>query len=319
MHKAFYTTTVFSGFVTMDQETIQKILKAGKIAAQVRRETAAKLQKPGTSYLQAMDFAEEHILKLGGQIAWAQMALNDVAAHFCPEEDDTQVSEEGQLIKVDIGVHLDGYIADNAMTVEVGNSQKHRDMIKAAQNALKSAIKLVRPGTPLWQLGEAQSSEAEALGFSIVKNLSGHTLNQYKVHGGISIPSFNNKDKRELQEGWQIAIEPFVTDGDGLIREKGKATIFMVEKEKGVRSSYAKKILEQVKPQNGLPFTTRWLTRTLGKGPAALGLRELQQQGIVKAYPPLAEIRAGMVSQFEHSMIVKDKPIVYTRHDEDEW
>ena len=83
----------------MDQETIQKILKAGKIAAQVRRETAAKLQKPGTSYLQAMDFAEEHILKLGGQIAWAQMALNDVAAHFCPEEDDTQVSEEDSPLK----------------------------------------------------------------------------------------------------------------------------------------------------------------------------------------------------------------------------
>ncbi len=303
----------------MDAETIQKCLKAGKIAAQVRRETAAKLEKPGTSYLQAMDFAEERILQLGGQIAWAQMALNDVAAHFCPEEDDTQVSEEGQLIKVDIGVHLDGYIADNAMTVEVGKTNEYKDMIKAAQNALKSAIKLVRPGTPLWQLGEAQSSEAEALGFSIVRNLSGHTLGSYKVHGGISIPSFNNKDKTELQENWQIAIEPFVTDGQGLIKEKGKATIFMVEKEKGVRSPYARKIVEFVKPQKGLPFTMRWLTRKFGKGPTALGLRELQQQGIIKSYPQLAEISGGMVSQFEHSMIVKDKPVVYTRHEEDEW
>src|SRR3989338_1815936 len=130
----------------MDSEILQKCIKAGKIAAQVRRETAARLEKPGASFLESLDFAEEHILKLGGQIAWAQMALNDVAAHFCPEEDDTQISKEGQLIKVDIGVHLEGYIADNAMTVEVGNSQKYRDLIKAAQNALKSAIKLVRPG-----------------------------------------------------------------------------------------------------------------------------------------------------------------------------
>src|SRR3989338_3249322 len=130
----------------MDQETIQKILKAGKIASQVRRETAAKLQKPGTSFLQAMDFAEERILKLGGQIAWAQIAVNEVAAHFCPEESDTSVSQEGQLIKVDIGVHLDGWIADNAMTVIVGKSteksSEYSNLITASQNALKAALKL---------------------------------------------------------------------------------------------------------------------------------------------------------------------------------
>ncbi|HIG93680.1 TPA: type II methionyl aminopeptidase [Candidatus Woesearchaeota archaeon] len=302
----------------MDSEILQKCIKAGKIAAQVRRETAARLEKPGASFLESLDFAEGRILKLGGQIAWAQMALNDVAAHFCPEEDDTQVSQEGDLIKVDIGVHIDGYIADNAMAVEVA-TKEYTDLIKAAQNALKSAIKLVRPGCQLWELGEAQYSEAEALGFTTVKNLSGHTITPYTVHGGVSIPAFNNKDKTELQEGWQVAIEPFVTNGQGMIREKGKATVFMVEAEKGVRSLYAKKILEQVKPQQGLPFTTRWLTRKLGKGSAVLGLRELQQSGIIHAYPPLAEVSGGMVSQFEHSMVVKDKPVVYTRHEEDGW
>ncbi len=303
----------------MDPETIQKLFKAGKIAAQVRRETAAKLEKPGTSFLQAMDFAEERILKLGGQIAWAQMALNDVAAHFCPTEEDTQISKEGDLIKVDIGVHLDGWLADNAMTVIVGPAKEYNDLIKAAQNALRSAIKLVRPGTPLWQLGEAQFSEAEALGFTTVKNLSGHTIERYKVHGGISIPSYNTKDKRELQEGWQIAIEPFITTGHGLVRGKGTSTVFMVEKEKGVRSPYAKKILQEVKSQNGLPFTTRWLTRKFGKGGTALGMRELQQLEIITPYPPLAEVSGAMVTQFEHSMIVQDKPIVYTRHEEDGW
>ncbi|MEK6809950.1 MAG: M24 family metallopeptidase, partial [Nanoarchaeota archaeon] len=223
------------------------------------------------------------------------------------------------MIKVDMGVHMDGHLADNAMTVVVGSSNQHNDLVKAAQNALKAAIKLVRPGTPLWQLGEAQSSEAEALGFTTVKNLSGHTIQRYRVHGGISIPSFNNKDKTELKEDWQIAIEPFVTDGQGLIKEKGPATIFMVEGERGVRSPYAKKILDYVKSQQGLPFTTRWLTRHLGKGPAALGMRELQQLGMIRSYPPLVEVSGGLITQFEHSMIVKDKPIVYTRIEQDEW
>jgi methionyl aminopeptidase len=302
----------------MDPETLQKITKAGRIASQVKREGAAKFV-PGASALEVMDYCEKRILDLDGQIAWAQMAINDVAAHFCPEEDDTTTLEEGDVVKIDIGVHQDGLIADNAMTVEVGNSDRFKDMIKAAQNALRAAVKLVEPGRQLWELGEAQYSEAEALGFTTVKNLSGHTIGPYKVHAGVSIPSFNNKEKTELEEDWQIAIEPFVTDGDGMIREKGKATIFMVEKDRGVRSPYARKILEEVKSQSGLPFTSRWLTRKFGKGATALGLRELQQTGIVKGYPPLGEVSEGTVAQFEHSMIVKDKPVVYTRHDDDGW
>ena len=303
----------------MDHETIQKLLKAGKVAAQVRRETATMLSKPGTSFLQAMDFAEERILKLGGQIAWAQMGVNDVAAHFCPEEHDTGTAQEGDIIKVDIGVHLDGWIADNAMTVIVGGKKEHADLLKASQKALKAAIKLVRPGCQLWELGEAQYSEAEALGFTTVKNLCGHTIERYKVHAGISIPTYNNKDKTELQEGWQVAIEPFVTNGQGMIKEKHPATVFMVEKEKGVRSPAARKILDEVKPQQGLPFTARWLTRKFGRGTTALGLRELQQLDIVHSYPPLTEVSKGLVAQFEHAMIVKDKTMVYTRQEEDEW
>jgi methionyl aminopeptidase len=303
----------------LDQKTIEKIRKAGKVAAQVRREGAVKLQKPGTSFLTTMDYCEKRILELGGQIAWAQMALNDVAAHYCPTEDDTKVSKEGDVIKIDIGVHVDGWIADNAMTVEVGNSTEYSDLIKASQNSLKAAIKLVRPGTQLWELGEAQLSEAEALGFRTIKNLSGHTLDRYVVHGGISIPTFNSRDKTELKEGMQIAIEPFITSGPGLVKEKQPATIFMQSANRGVRSPYAKKILESIKERNGLPFTTRWITRKFGMGTAKLGLRELMRSGIIHSYPPLVDVSGKRIAQFEHSMIVSDKTEVYTRHEDDSW
>ncbi len=157
------------------------------------------------------------------------------------------------------------------------------------------------------------------MGFTTVRNLCGHTIGRYKVHGGISIPTYNNKDKTELKEDWTIAIEPFITPGDGLVKEKGKATVFMVENERSVRSNSARNILQFVKPRNGLPFTLSDLTRKFGKGTTALGLRELIMQGVVREYPPLAEITGAMVTQFEHSAIVKDKPIVFTRHDDDEW
>lgn len=303
----------------MNQEIIEKLLTAGKIAAQVRRETAAKLSISGMPYLEAMDFAEQRILKLGGQIAWAQMAVNETAAHFCPEEDEQGSTTEGDLIKVDIGVHLDGYIADNAMTIEVGTSNRYQDLIKAAQNALKASIKLVRPGCQLWELGEAQLSEAEALGFTTIKNLSGHTIERYKVHAGISIPSYNTNNKTELQEGWQIAIEPFVTTGVGKIHDKGKATIFMLQKAAKTGSLYARRILPEIESRKELPFTTRWLSRKFGRGTTALALRDLLKSGALEQYPPLVEVSKGMVAQFEHSMIVKDKSIVYTRHEEDEW
>ncbi len=302
----------------MDPIILEKIQKAGKIAAQVRREGAAKFV-PGASALEIMDYCEKRIKDLGGKIAWAQMSLNATAAHFCPTQEDTTILKEGDLVKIDIGTHEDGYIADNAMTVEVGSSDKWKDMIKASQNALKATLKLVRPGVQLWELGEAQSSEAEALGFKTIKNLCGHTLAPYKVHAGISIPSYNNKDKTELKEDWQIAIEPFVTDGQGMIKAKGASTVWMINKVKGTRSPHAKKILEEIKLLNGLPFTNRWLTRKFGRGTAMLGLRELERSDIITGYPPLVEVAGGMVTQFEHSMIVKDKPLVYTRHKDDSW
>ncbi len=302
----------------MDPEILKKIEKAGKIAAQVRREGAKKFVV-GASPLEIMDYCENRILELGGQIAWAQMAINDVAAHYCPEENDTTTLKESDLVKIDIGVHQDGWIADNAMTVEVGGTNEYKDFIKASQNALKAAIKLCRPGVEIWELGEAQMSEAQALGFTTVTNLSGHTLEQYKVHGGISIPTYDSKNKTQLEEGMQVAIEPFITDGQGLIKEKGPATVWMVSKEKGVRSPYAKKILEEAKRQDGLPFTNRWMTRKFGRGPTALGLRELKNSGVIRGYPPLAEVTGSMVAQFEHSMIVRDKPLVYTKHEDDSW
>ena len=299
-------------------EIEQKLLRAGKVAAQVRREGAKKLAVPGASFLEVMDFCESRIKELGAEIAWAQLALNDVAAHECPAQDDKKVSKAGDIIKIDIGTHIDGYIADNAMTVQV-ETDKYNDLIKASQNALKAAIKLVEPGRELWEIGEAQYSEAEKFGFTTIKNLCGHSLGRHRVHAGVSIPTFNNKDRTQLKKGWQIAIEPFVTPGDGFVVNKGQATVWMMNHLKGVRSPFARKIIDEVKPLNGLPFTNRWITRKFGMGATKLGLRELNRLGIITGYPPLAERTGKMVSQFEHSMIIKDKAKVYTRHSDDTW
>ena len=306
--------------MALDAKIQAKLIEAGRIAAQVRREGATKLKVVGTSYLEVMDFCENRIVELGGGVAWAQMAVDHVAAHFCPLEDETSVTKTGQLIKIDIGVHIDGWIADNAMTIEVGDSNKWEDLITASQNALKAAIAKVKPGIAISEIGAVQMEEAEKLGFTTIKNLSGHTIDQYTVHAGISIPSFNTGEKTVLEEGMHIAIEPFVTNGDGYVKNEGKSTIFMLRGDVKVRSPYARKIVDFVSLRKGLPFTTRHVTKEFSKGVFALGVRELSKFEVFESYPPLAERSGGMVAQFEHSMIVtKDGALVYTRHEDDEW
>jgi methionyl aminopeptidase len=304
----------------MDLEIQDKLIKAGKIASQVRREGAAKLKKVGTSYLSVMEYCEARIIELGGEVAWAQMSVDSVAAHFCPTEEDTAVTKEGQLIKIDIGVHIDGWIADNAMTIEVGESNNWGRLIEASQNALREAIKKVKAGVAISEIGAVQMQEAKKLGFTTIKNLSGHSIDRYTVHAGISIPSFDTGEKTVLEEGMHIAIEPFVTNGEGYVKNEGKSTIFMLRGDVTVRSSYARKILDFIKPLNGIPFTTRHITRKFSNGVYALGMKELLKSSNFESYPPLAERSGGMVAQFEHSMIVtKDGALVYTRHEDDSW
>ncbi|MFQ5475116.1 MAG: type II methionyl aminopeptidase [Candidatus Nanoarchaeia archaeon] len=301
----------------MDQETLDKLKKAGEIAAKVRWEGIRRC-KEGVTYLEVMDHCEKRIVELGGRLAWAQLSPNDCAAHYCPTDEDKTKCKEGDILKIDIGVHVDGWIGDTAMSVQIATDE-HKDIIKASENALKAAIKLIEPGRQLWEIGEAQYSEAEAMGFTTVTNLCGHSLGRYKVHAGRSVPTYNNKDKTELQEGWQIAIEPFVTSGVGRIAEKGDATVFMIPAPKPIRSPYGRKILYYVKGLQGMPFTTRHITRKFGQSAFKVGMRELDQAGILRKYPPLREITGAMVSQTEHTCVVGDKTVVTTRNEDDGW
>ena len=299
-------------------DRIDCLRKAGKLAAQVRREGAALIVE-GASYLGVMDQCEKRIIELGGDIAWVQMAVNDCAAHYCPKEDDTGVFSKGDVVKIDVGVHINGWLADNAMTVQVGTGE-HSDLLFATQEALKETIKIIRPGITLGEIGRCTSKVAAKHGFNVVRNLSGHTIDQYQVHAGISIPAIDTNEGTVIEEGMEIAIEPFLTYGEGLIRNKGESTIFMQVSDRSVRSLAARKIMGFIKERSGLPFCTKDLTRRFGKGTTMLGLRELVKQGVLQDYPPLCEVSNGIVAQFEHSMIVTNNGVeVITRHPDDTW
>lgn len=281
----------------MDYEALEK---AGQIAAQARDETAKKIVL-GASAVSVLDFCEQRIEELGGEVAWAQISPTTAAAHVCSTDEEDIIFQKGDLLKLDIGVHIDGWIADTALSVAI-DTDEYDTMIQAAQEAVEAAIAIAKPGVTLGELGNAQSDVAEKYGFTTVKNLCGHTLDRYVVHSGISIPSFNTDDTTALPEETIIAIEPFITTGVGKIQEKGTATIFMQIDEKSTRSTYGRRLLADIVPRNGLPFTTRHLVRKYGLAVTKLGLRDLQRDGIIKPYPPLVE--QAPVAQWEHTIVI---------------
>jgi len=293
---------------------------AGKIAGKAITYGKSLIQ-PGVKMVEVLDKIEKFIKDNGGEIAFpAQIALNEVAAHYCPLADDTYVFRNTDIIKLDLGVHIEGIIADTAVTVIFKeDNEKYEELLnlkKASEDALNNTLKYIRPGLTLGEMGLIIQETIARYDLSPVKNLSGHGLGKYSVHESPTIPNFDTKDKHEFQDNQLIAIEPFATNGHGMIFESSNATLFSVNEIKGVRSNMTREVLRDIEPFKHLPFTTRWLTTKHSFSKVRYSLNDLQNLGIIHAYVPLVEVGRGMVSQSEHTVIVRDKPIVTTLRDE---
>lgn len=293
----------------MDSETIENYKKAGKIASEALA-YGKELIKKDAKVLDVCNKVEEKIISLGALPAFpAQISMNEIAAHYCPEDDDENVFSD-QLVSLDVGVHVDGCIGDNACTVDLSGS--NTEMIKASSEALKAAIEKVKVGVKLSEIGKAIEDAITSYGFQPVRNLSGHGLDLYDIHCAPTIPNFNTKEHAVLEKG-VIAIEPFATNGIGLIHEKGEPSVFSLVGRKSVRIGFVRDIQKELEELNGLPFTTRWLTKKFSSAQVKFALNQFKQLGILKEYPPLVEKQNGLVSQAEHSLMVDDEVFVLTR------
>ncbi|MFH1224901.1 MAG: type II methionyl aminopeptidase [Candidatus Diapherotrites archaeon] len=291
----------------MDKREAEKYIKAGKILAQVR-DKAKKSIKTGEKLLDIAERIEQGITALDKSAKPAfpvNLSKNNYAAHYTPASGDETLLEEGDVLKVDIGVHIDGYVADCAFTVDLSGG--HAKMVEAAESALENAVSVAKPGAALSKIGAEIEKTITSYGFKPVQNLSGHTLEQYVQHAPPSIPNIETRDGRALEDGTCIAIEPFATDGRGMIREGVQAEIFQIEDVVPVRSPYARQILEFIDAEyQTLPFAQRWLEKGLGLSEFALkvGLRELIQRKCIRAFPILHEDEGKFVTQAETSLLL---------------
>lgn len=287
----------------ISEERYEALKKAGHINASCR-EFGAKLIKPGAKILDIVEAVEKKIKGMGGEFAFpVQISRNDIAAHYCPPAGDETLLEEGDIVKFDIGVHIDGHIADGSTCVNLGD---HEELAKASREALDAAIKVVRDGAFICDVGRAIEDVAEKFGVKPVRNLCGHGLKRWIVHSSPSIPNYDNGNKTELKAGQQIAIEPFMSQGAGLIYEEEESEVFMMSSNRSVRNMITRKVLVEIKKFHGLPFTPRWLLAFFPKAQVEYALRDLMQQGLCKSYGPLVDKAHGLIAQSEHCMLVRD-------------
>ncbi|MBI4014572.1 MAG: type II methionyl aminopeptidase [Candidatus Aenigmarchaeota archaeon] len=291
----------------MDAEAEEKYIKAGKIAAKVRDE-AAKMAKPGAKLLKIAEFIESETRRLGGEPAFpANLSLNEIAAHYTPVKNDETVIPDGSILKIDVGVHVDGYVADTAKTIAFSDEMER--LSNASRDALEEAIKLVKSGAKIADISKRIEAVITSQGYKPVSNLTGHGLERYFLHAEPRIPNVATRNEARLKDGMAIAIEPFATSGMGEVRDSAPALIFMLLGKKPLRGGDARKAAAFAESFKGLPFAERWLPFD-STFKARLALRELREKGVLYDYPPLKE--KGMVSQHEHTILVKDEPIVTT-------
>jgi len=285
----------------VDDRALESFRQAGRIAAECR-EWARDAIRPGVRVRDVLEAIEEKIRERGAAPGFpAQSSRNQIAAHYCSPPGDETAYEEGDCVKVDIGVHVDGYVADTATTVDLSGDGRWAALIRASADALAAAIGTVAEERPVGELGAAIERTILAAGFNPVRNLTGHGLARWKVHTPPQIPNQAERGSARLREGMVFAIEPFACTGKGYIKERGRAEVFMMTRPPLRAKGLDRGVLREIEAWRGLPIARRYFGE---HDPQALEqtLSALARQGALMRYPPLVEEDGVMVAQTEHSI-----------------
>jgi methionyl aminopeptidase len=275
--------------------------KAGRIASECR-EWARENIRPGVTVRYILETMEAMIAERGAAPAFpAQSSRNYVAAHYCSPPEDETAYEEGDCVKVDCGVHVDGYIADTACSVDLSSDGRWQGLVDASADALAAAIATVGVGVTVGEVGAAIERTILAAGFEPVRNLTGHGLGRWKVHTSPQIPNYAERGGGKFKADSVFAIEPFACTGRGYIRERGKAEVFMMVRPPRKAKGLDKGVMDEIQRWRGLPVARRYFAE---HDPHVVDdtFAKLARQGALMRFPPLVEDEGVMVTQTEHTL-----------------
>lgn len=298
----------------MDDTELEDFRRAGKMAAKIREESKSLIMV-GEPLLDIAETIEKMMEDEGSRPAFpVNISLNEIAAHYTPEFGSERVLEENDLVKVDLGLEVNGAISDTAYTIDL--SDKNAELVKAAEDALGKAIEVIKAGVKVGEVGAAIEETITGYGFKPIANLSGHMIKSNELHAGVEIPNIKTDDPYVLQEGDIFAVEPFSTTGSGYVEDLEQVEIFSIYQPSSVRMRQSRQIVDFVLKNYGmLPFAERWVRKEFkSKLLVSAALKELLKNHFIRGYPVLREVSRGLVAQAEHTvMVTADGCEVFTR------
>jgi methionyl aminopeptidase len=284
---------------------------SGKITSQVRSLVRSAV-KPGVTFLELCDLAKRETETRGGHLAFPTgIGVNQVTAHYAPQDGDASAVGETDLVKVDFGVHVDGYVTDTSVSVTF--NPEYNLLLEATERALESAIATARREVRTGEIGREIHREAARFGFKTIENLTGHTVDRYTVHAGKSIPNLYMPGTQSLKKGDVFAIEPFLTlsSAAGYVVDEPTQTIFSVVARKKTGIAELDGFVERVwTERKTLPFTPQWYSAEFARDKLANIVGKLVAKKILRAYPTLVEASGSPVAQFEHTMALDESGLV---------
>ncbi len=284
---------------------LEKYVKAGKVARE-SLEAGRKVCKVGIPYFEVVKEVERRIRMGGAFPAFpVNVSVNDVGAHYTPYPGDGKVFRTGDVVKIDVGCHVDGYIADNALTVEI-ETDIYRHMIDAVEDALDAAIDTIRPGIQVRDVGGCIEAVITAAGYRPIRNLTGHAMERYVLHSGLSIPNIR-RGRERIEEGTVLAVEPFATDGAGKVDNGTMGEIYILRRVRRLKAPDMEFYQWLNNNFKTMPFASYWCSAYSDKYLAELD--RLSRRGVIQAYPLLLEQGRGKVTQREHTMLVTSEGV----------
>ena len=290
-----------------DKDAIEKFRLSGKILRETREEMKPFVRE-NMPIIQVCEKAESLIREKGGKPAFpCNVSINEVAAHYTSPPGDQSVIPEKSLVKVDIGVHVDGYVTDTAFTASF--NPEYKSMVETAEQALKAAIDSIHADMTISKIGALIESTIKNRGFRPIANLTGHSVGRYLIHAGTSIPNISQISLTKVKAGEVYAIEPFVTfrEAGGAVEDSSQKTIFRLARPKSAKNPPAKQLSKFIEDNfRTLPFAERWLKGAVPNEQHHEAFTELLTTKTVMAYPVFVEITRKPVAQAEHTVLIKE-------------
>ncbi|KAL4866093.1 hypothetical protein BDV12DRAFT_139703 [Aspergillus spectabilis] len=313
-----------------DEAFLDDYRKAAEVHRQVRKWTQERV-KPGQGLTEIAVDIEDGVRALLGNAGLdpgdslkagmgfpTGLSLNNCVAHYTPNPGQKEVILQSKdVMKVDFGVHINGWIIDSAFTMSF--DPVYDNLLAAVKDATNTGLKTagidVRISDVSAAIQEAMESyevEIEGKTFPVkpVRNITGHDIKQYRIHGGKSIPFIKNSDQTKMEEGEIFAIETFGSTGRGYLYDDigvyGYGKSYDAPSHVSLPLASARSLWKTINQNFGtIVFCRRYLDR-LGLDRYLAGMNSLVQHGVVDVYAPLVDTKGSYSAQFEHTVLLRE-------------